>query len=70
MVLAQALNPAREISLSDNISKGCFAFVPNVDISLAHTDKALYDLFELDDDDIEEIESKMKPMTQSGDSDD
>ena len=55
---------------TQNISKGCFAFVPNVDISVAHTDKALYDLFGLDDDDIEEIESKMKPMTQSGDSND
>lgn len=55
---------------TQNISKGCFTFVPDVDISLTHTDKALYDLFELDDDDIEEIESKMKPMTQSGDSDD
>ena len=52
---------------TQNISKACFAFVPDVDLSQPPTDESLYELFDLDDDDINEIESKMKSMPIPGD---
>lgn len=52
---------------TQNISKSCFAFVPDVDLSQPLTDESLYKMFDLDDDDINEIESKMKSMPISGD---
>ena len=55
---------------TQNISKGCFAFVPDIDLSKAPTDEMLYDHFELDADAIQEIETKIKPMPQAGDTDD
>lgn len=52
---------------TQNISKGCFAFVPDVDLTVAPTDEALYEYFGLDEDAIAEIETKIKPMPQAGD---
>ena len=53
---------------TQNISKGCFAFVPDVNLGCTPTDEKLYEFFGLSDDLIAEIESKMKPFPQAGDS--
>ena len=55
---------------TQNISKGCFAFVPAIDLSKPPTDEMLYEHFALDADAIQEIETKIKPMPQAGDADD
>lgn len=44
--------------------------MPDIDLSKAPTDEMLYDHFELDADAIQEIETKIKPMPQAGDTDD
>ncbi len=51
---------------TQNISKGCFQFVPAIDLSEKLDDSMLYEMFGLDEDSRNEIESKMKLM---GDSD-
>lgn len=53
---------------TQNISKSCFAFVPVVDLSKPLTDEFLYKAFGLDKTAVEEIESKIKPMPNAGDS--
>lgn len=47
---------------TQNISKGCFAFVPVIDLGKTPTDSDLYKKFELSDESIEEIETKIKEM--------
>ena len=47
---------------TQNISKSCFAFVPAIDLSKAPTDEELYSYFGLDEDSVQEIETKIKPM--------
>lgn len=47
---------------TQNISKGCFAFVPDIDLSTRPTDEFLYDMFDLSQEDRTEIESKIKPI--------
>lgn len=47
---------------TQNISKGCFQFVPVVDLTSKLDDSRLYELFGLGEDDRNEIESKMKLM--------
>lgn len=47
---------------TQNISKSCFMFVPVVDLTANISDQTLYGRFSLTEEDISEIESKMKPM--------
>lgn len=47
---------------TQNISKGCFAFVPDIDLPTRPTDEFLYDMFDLSHEDRTEIESKIKPI--------
>lgn len=47
---------------TQNISKGCFAFVPAIDLGKTPTDSNLYKKFGLSDESIEEIETKIKEM--------
>lgn len=49
-------------TLTHNISKTCFEFVPLLPLDRNWTDEILYDVFELDTADIEYIESKIKPL--------
>lgn len=45
-----------------NLSRPCFEFVPLLLMDQNWTDEILYDAFELDSTDIEQIESKIKPI--------
>lgn len=54
---------------TQNISKGCFIFVPNVSLKTSISDEKLYSMFELSEDDIKEIETKMKDMPSVGEKD-
>ena len=49
---------------TQNISKGCFMFVPDFDLSEKPTDERLYAYFGLTEHEIEEIEKKIKPHGQ------
>lgn len=49
---------------TQNISKGCFMFVPDIDLTEEPTDMGLYRQFELTEKEIEEIERKIKPHGQ------
>lgn len=49
---------------TQNISKGCFMFVPDIDLTEEPTDMGLYRQFELTEKEIEEIERKIKPHSQ------
>lgn len=53
---------------TQNISKSCFMFLPVVDLSKKPVDSDLYTYFGLDEASINEIEAKMKPILQVGDS--
>ena len=54
---------------TQNISKSCFMFVPAINLKEPPSDQALYKHFRLDQESVQEIERKMKPMPQIGDSD-
>lgn len=51
---------------TQNISKSCFMFVPDIDLAKTPTDEQLYKDFGLSAEDIAEIESKMKPFPVKG----
>jgi hypothetical protein len=53
---------------TQNISKSCFMFLPVVDLSKKPVDSDLYTYFGLDEASVNEIEAKMKPILQVGDS--
>ena len=50
------------IKTTQNISKGCFAFVPQQDLSRSWTDKDLYAKYGITDEEIAFIESMVRPM--------
>ena len=56
-----------QIAVSQHITKGCFAFVPIQDFTKPWSDKVLYKKYGLDDDEIDFIESMIKPMEAGGD---
>lgn len=47
---------------TQNISKGCFAFVPTIDLEESSSDEELYERFQLTKESIQEIETKIKYM--------
>jgi site-specific DNA-methyltransferase (adenine-specific) len=47
---------------SMNMSKSTFSFVPVQDFNQIWTDEALYKKYDLDNEEVELIESSMKPM--------
>lgn len=51
-----------QIAVSQHITKGCFAFVPQQDFSKSWTDEELYAKYGLTDEEITFIESMIKPM--------
>lgn len=51
------------IKNTQNISKGCFAFVPVQDLSRRWTDEALYAKYGISAEEIEFINSMIKPMS-------
>lgn len=51
-----------QIAVSQHITKGCFAFVPNQDFSKSWTDEELYKKYNLTEDEIDFIESMIRPM--------
>ena len=51
-----------QIAVSQHITKGCFAFVPNQDFSKSWSDEELYDKYDLSADQIDFIESMIRPM--------
>lgn len=57
------------ILLTQNISKGMFEFVPAVDFSQRWTDELLYTEFGLDPDEIELIDTTIRPMETTDSSD-
>ena len=58
------------IKNTQNISKGCFTFVPIQDFSKPWTDEELYKKYDLTSDEIAFIESMIKPMDLSVDKED
>lgn len=56
-----------QLSFSQDITKDRFFFVPNPDASKKWTDAQLYERYGLTPDEIEYIESKIKPMELNGD---
>lgn len=50
------------IKNTQNIAKGCFAFVPVQDLSVKWTDEMLYEKYGITDEEIEFIDSMIKPM--------
>lgn len=51
-----------QIAVSQHITKNCFSFVPVQDFSIAWTDEILYNKYELTDEEINFVESMIKPM--------
>lgn len=51
-----------QIAVSQHITKGCFSFVPVQDFSKAWTDEELYEKYGLTQEEIDFIESMIKPM--------
>lgn len=51
-----------QVAVSQHITKGCFVFVPMQDFSKPWTDKELYEKYRLTAEEIEFIESMIKPM--------
>ena len=51
-----------QIAVSQHITKGCFAFVPQQDFTTKWTDKALYEKYHLSETEIDFIESMIRPM--------
>ena len=51
-----------QIAVSQHITKGCFAFVPNQDFTKAWTDQDLYEKYHLTESEIAFIESMIRPM--------
>jgi len=54
------------IKNTQNISKGCFAFVPIQDFSEPWTDEKLYAKYGITEDEIAFIESMIRPMELNG----
>ena len=52
----------RQAITSVNVTKECFAFVPLQDFTKPWTDKELYKKYNLTDEEIQFIESMIKPM--------
>ena len=52
---------------SQNAAKGVYQFVPQQDFSKSWTDEELYKMYDLSDEEIEFIESMIKPMEMGGD---
>lgn len=51
-----------QIAVTQHITKGCFAFVPNQDFTEEWTDKKLYSKYNLSDEEIYFIESLIRPI--------
>ena len=51
-----------QIAVSQHITKGCFAFVPNQDFTKTWTDQDLYEKYHLTESEIAFIESMIRPM--------
>ena len=51
-----------QIAVSQHITKNCFSFVPLQDFSKAWTDEELYAKYGLTEEEIEFIESMIRPM--------
>ena len=51
-----------QIAVSQHITKGCFAFVPTQDFTKKWTDQLLYEKYQLTEDEINFIESIIRPM--------
>lgn len=58
-----------QLSYSQDITRGRFAYVPTQDFSRSWTDAELYEKYGLTDDEIAFIESQIKPMELGSDSD-
>ena len=58
-----------QIAVSQHITRACFAFVPVQDFSKPWTDEELYAKYGLTKDEIDFIESMIKPMEAGGDDD-
>ena len=54
---------------TQNISKSCFMFVPVVNLDKTPSDAQLYKQFDLSDEEVSEIEAKMKDFPVKGDED-
>ena len=52
------------IKNTQNISKGCFAFVPVQDLTEKWTDGILYEKYSIDSDEVAFIESMIKPLAE------
>jgi len=55
-----------QIAVTQHITKGCFAFVPNQDFTEAWTDEKLYAKYKLTDEEINFIESLIRPIDKEG----
>lgn len=55
-----------QIAVSQHITRGCFAFVPTQDFSKSWSDYDLYRKYDLSDDEIEFIDSMIRPMDLEG----
>ena len=51
-----------QIAVSQHITKGCFAFVPEQDFTKEWTDQILYEKYCLSESEISFIESMIRPM--------
>jgi len=56
-----------QIAVTQHITKGCFAFVPNQDFTEEWTDEKLYAKYNLSDEEISFIESLIRPIDKEGD---
>ena len=56
-----------QIAVSQHITKGCFAFVPNQDFTRTWTDADLYKKYGLTNEQIDFIESMIRPMEKERD---
>lgn len=56
-----------QIAVSQHITKGCFAFVPFQDFTKSWTDEELYKKYKLSKDEIDFIESMIRPMDKESD---
>lgn len=55
-----------QIAVSQHITKGCFAFVPTQDFSKAWSDGDLYKKYNLSEEEIDFIETMIRPMDNPG----
>ena len=55
-----------QIAVTQHITKGCFAFVPNQDFTEEWTDKKLYAKYKLTDEEVNFIESLIRPIEKEG----